>query len=89
MSGVKELFKEYKQRAQQILREEHRDRNECLVQLENQMVDASALGEGDRIELRAKMQAYRRQKINDYEAGALNPPISDKDSGPRSGEYDV
>ncbi|HRO42869.1 MAG TPA: hypothetical protein PL009_08545 [Flavipsychrobacter sp.] len=89
MNTVKQLFDAYKQQAQQLLNEENTDRNARLVALENQIADASALPEGDRLELRAYMQEYRRQKINDYEAGATNPHISNKDSGPRSGEYDT
>jgi len=89
MATISELFETYRQRGAEILKEEHRDRNGCLVELENQMVDASGLGETDRMLLRAKMQEYRRQKINDYEAGAENPKISTPESGPRSGEYNA
>lgn len=89
MAEINELFDEYKRRGADILKEEQRDRNGSLVELENQMVDASGLGESDRILLRAKMQKYRRQKINDYLAGAENPKISTPASGPRSGEYDT
>jgi hypothetical protein len=89
MTQVDELFADYKQRAQQILAEEHGDRNAGLVALENQMVDTSELPEGDRLALRAYMEEYRRQKINEYEAGAKNPAISNPESGPRSGEYDT
>src|ERR1044072_617101 len=88
MGDVKEIFKEYTRRAEQLLAEDHPDHNACLVALENDMADNSDLGEGDRLELRAYMEEFRRQKINGYEAGALNPKISNPESGPRSGEYD-
>lgn len=86
MKTIRDLLEEYKQRAETIL-VERRDRNADMIALENQMADTSELGEGDRLELRALMAEYRRQKVNDYEAGALDPYISRKDSGPRSGEY--
>jgi len=86
MKTIRDLLEEYKQRAETIL-VERRDRNADMIALENQMADTSELGEGDRLELRALMAEYRRQKVNDYEAGALDPDISRKDSGPRSGEY--
>lgn len=87
MKNLKVYFDEYCRRAESILKEKNTERNERLVALENQMVDASGLGEGDRLELRAYMAEYRRQKINEFEAGAENPRISKDTSGPRSGEY--
>ena len=72
MKQVSELFDEYKQRANKLLSDakEQSDRNAALIALENQMVDASTLPEGERIKLRAYMEEYRRLKIDDYEAGA-------------------
>lgn len=59
------------------------DKDANLINLENQMADASGLPEGDRLELRGYMAEYRRQKTTGYEAGAQNPRITRPDSGPR------
>ena len=88
MSSIKELFEEYKQRAQALKAEKPHDLNGKLIALENQMADASDLGERDRLETRAYMEEYRRKIVDGYEAGAQSPPISEPWSGPRQGEYD-
>jgi hypothetical protein len=87
-TDIKRLFEEYKRRADELLHQALPDENGRLIALENQMADDSGLHEGDRLELRAFMEEYRRLKMDNFEAGAETPKISKPDSGPRSGEYD-
>jgi hypothetical protein len=87
-TNIKQLFNEYKKRADELLKQDLPDENGRLIALENQMADDSGLHEGDRLELRAFMEEYRRLKMDSFEAGAENERISKPDSGPRSGEYD-
>jgi hypothetical protein len=87
-ADIKRLFEEYKRRADELLQQHLPDENGRLIALENQMADDSGLHEGDRLELRAFMEEYRRLKMDSFEAGAENGRISKPDSGPRSGEYD-
>jgi len=89
MPTISQLFDDYKIRAQKIIDAMDGEVNAALIALENQVADASSLHEGDRLELRARMQEYRSQKINEFEAGAQNPKISKEDNGPRSGEYET
>jgi hypothetical protein len=87
-TDIKQLFEEYKRRADELLQDGLPDANGRLIALENQMADESGLHEGDRLELRAYMEEYRRLKMDNFEAGAETPRISKPDSGPRSEEYD-
>jgi hypothetical protein len=89
MSEITEIFDKYKAEAKRLKDHRPEDLNAALIELENKMADGSALGEKDRMELRAYMQEFRRQAIDGYEAGAELPHLSEPDSGPRSGEYDT
>jgi|GEM_PF-2216974 len=88
MNKIKQLYESFKERAAIVEASRPDDLNAALIALENNMADNSGLGEHDRLEARAYMQEYRRQRINGYEAGAKSPRISNSDSGPRQGEYD-
>jgi hypothetical protein len=89
MSEIIEIFDKYKAEARRLKDHRPADLNAALIELENNMADASGLGEKNRLELRAYMQEFRRQAVDGYEAGAELPHLSDPDSGPRSGEYDT
>ncbi len=89
MPDVKILFDRFIAEAKQIRDQHPGDLDAELVALENRIADNSGLGEGKRLELRAYMQEYRRKMVDGFEAGATTSHLSNKDSGPRSGEYDA